>query len=1123
MVGQAEEIALLIAQVAEVSAVLAFPQVKNFLKTLAKGKEKGQEQGKEHNVNAQAVTEEEEPSKKPWDEDIPELSLPSYSPPTSFSYSSDSSSSSNPRRRSEKRQVWFASDVKDSLVLHWAVSKETHGQWQAPPVNIHPANSTALEGSCESAFSDGFSSDPSLKSININITEAGFIGIPFVLRMGDNWIKNSGSDFYVSLELAKKVKKELGSGEGTAKWLLDEIGDRESDAERSFMHRFNIATDLTMKARDGGPLPLAAILVWMRFMATRQLVWNKNYNVKPREISAAQDRLTSVLEDLYRDQPGEREIVRLILSAVGRGGEGDVGQRIRDEILVVQRKNDCKGGMMEEWHQKLHNNTSPDDVVICQALIDYVKSDLNMEAYWKTLKASGVTKERLKSYDRPIVSEPRFRPDQKEGLIRDLTAYLKTLKAVHSGADLESAIATCMGYSSEGEGFMGGVKIHPISGLSSELPGLLEFVVHHVEDKEVIPLLEGLLEARFELQPALLKGHDRLRDIIFLDLALDSNVRTVVERGLEGLSNAAAKDIMYMIIMVLENLSLSTGNNQELIYCLKEWSSVHEACVKDHTNWPLRAKAVLDRTRLVLADKADEYLKRLQPSAEYLGNLLGVEQWAIDIFTEEIIRSGSAASLSQLLNRIDPVLRAAANLGNWQIISPVDARGYVEVVMDLGDVQDKKYTKPTILVANKVKGEEEIPDGVVAVLTPDMPDVLSHVSVRARNGKICFATCFDAQVLSDLKAKEGAFLQLKPTSSDLVCSEISDSEATSNGGIVDATEEVTPSITLKRKTFGGKYAVAATEFNNDLVGAKSRNIAHLKNKLPSWIKVPTSIALPFGVFEKVLAEKVNKGVADEIKTLETSLKDGNLSKLQEIREVVLGLNAPEKLVEDLKLVMKNSSMPWPGDEGEQRWEQAWTAIKKVWASKWNERAYISTRKAKIDHNDLCMAVLVQEVVRADYAFVIHTTNPSNEDSSEIYAEVVKGLGETLVGAFSGRALSFVAKKTDLKSPQITGYPSKQVGLFIKQSIIFRSDSNGEDLEGYAGAGLYDSVPMDVEEEIVVDYSSDPLIVDMEFQKSVLSKIAEAGAAVEKLYGTAQDIEGVIKDGELYLVQTRPQM
>lgn len=35
---------------------------------------------------------------------------------------------------------------------------------------------------------------------------------------------------------------------------------------------------------------------------------------------------------------------------------------------------------MEEWHQKLHNNTSPDDVVICQVFRIYVNSsfaDLN--------------------------------------------------------------------------------------------------------------------------------------------------------------------------------------------------------------------------------------------------------------------------------------------------------------------------------------------------------------------------------------------------------------------------------------------------------------------------------------------------------------------------------------------------------------------------------------------------------------------------------------------------------------------------------------------------------------------------------------------------------------------------
>jgi hypothetical protein len=66
--------------------------------------------------------------------------------------------------------------------------------------------------------------------------------------------------------------------------------------------------------------------------------------------------------------------------------------------------------------------------VCTQALLDYIKSGFKMEVYWKTLNDNGVTKERMRSYDRPIVSEPKLRTDQKDGLIRDLTAYLRTLK-----------------------------------------------------------------------------------------------------------------------------------------------------------------------------------------------------------------------------------------------------------------------------------------------------------------------------------------------------------------------------------------------------------------------------------------------------------------------------------------------------------------------------------------------------------------------------------------------------------------------------------------------------------------------------------------------------------------------
>ena len=54
---------------------------------------------------------------------------------------------------------------------------------------------------------------------------------------------------------------------------------------------------------------------------------------------------------------------------------------------------------MEEWHQKLHNNTSPDDVVICQALIDYIDSDLDMSTYWATLKVADNAKQRCVQWE----------------------------------------------------------------------------------------------------------------------------------------------------------------------------------------------------------------------------------------------------------------------------------------------------------------------------------------------------------------------------------------------------------------------------------------------------------------------------------------------------------------------------------------------------------------------------------------------------------------------------------------------------------------------------------------------------------------------------------------------------
>lgn len=101
----------------------------------------------------------------------------------------------------------------------------------------------------------------------------------------------------------------------------------------------------------------------------------------------------------------------------------------------------------------------------------------------------------------------------------------------------------------------------------------------------------------------------------------------------------------------------------------------------------------------------------------------------------------------------------------------------------------------------------------------------------------------------------------------------------------------------------------------------------------------------------------------------------------------------------------------------------------------------------------------RQVVPADYAFVLHTANPITGSREELFGEVVVGMGESLVGNTPGRALSFTSSssKGAADSLALLSLPSKRTGLFSSRTepnLIFRSDSNGEDLEAFAGAGEY---------------------------------------------------------------------
>lgn len=99
---------------------------------------------------------------------------------------------------------------------------------------------------------------------------------------------------------------------------------------------------------------------------------------------------------------------------------------------------------------------------------------------------------------------------------------------------------------------------------------------------------------------------------------------------------------------------------------------------------------------------------------------------------------------------------------------------------------------------------------------------------------------------------------------------------------------------------------------------------------------------------------------------------------------------------------------------------------------------------------------------------------------------------------------------------VNAYPNKSLGL-KSSGFMFRSDSNSEDLPGFAGAGLFDSYPMDDTTEFRTQYAKEKLVTDLKFRDSFMQTVAKIGIQIEEEYSEAQDIEGAYFDGKYYVV------
>ncbi|MFH1428379.1 MAG: PEP/pyruvate-binding domain-containing protein [Candidatus Margulisiibacteriota bacterium] len=1054
--------------------------------------------------------------------------------------------------------VSIRSTAPKPIIFHYGISRNFQNEWLSPGENC-PGNPSQDNKSRQLEI-------PPDTEVQIRFSkEEAPLGLPFVIKVGptdQDWrLNNTGNVFLlINNELLEFLEKDIS---GITARI---IGFQKTSDKWTRGHTYVAATQIlggniegfgiNIKSDSAPSLEkLSLIYTWLRYYQIDKTNFpeTKNYNIKPRETAGYQDALLKHLTNLYlnNSDPTYRKMLRLIAGTLGNASNG---QSVRDFILyqVMERK-DCnipkkRGTLIEEWHQKLHNSAGPEDIFICGAIQEGLRKGI--AAYLAFLTEHGLSHDELarevfgRMYKFPPLDDKTFSLKNKHNVIDALENYLVVLKDAFEEASLQAAIKKL-----DGKNVLRPTTIATSWDIKDKI---VEFAKRneHLSNSQISDILTNTLNIRREINSKLISDNsiDNKRDLFYLDVALEKSLRNLVEKYQQQL-NENLDTAMNTAGLIMQNILIPLeGKDEKLQACFDLWQRQQK--IPQHQRdemWHKITYSALMQIQIYFIEMEAEYQRLMKEPAEMIGSALGTEEAKRKPFIEEVYRGHEYQALMMMVDPLMPDIRKKAGLGDIQVISPNANWGTVQHIASLADVQHQTFPDHTILVVDKVLGSEDIPRGVVAIITRSGISVVSHSGVRGRDAGVTLASVYDDRVYQEFLDKEGNIVTLMPKSSTQI--EILNGQQIAD----DQNGHQSTPITLQKLQIDFETlpnVITPDQFTKERTGTKALNLEDLikaqqNGRLSDWIYLPRNAAFPYGIFNKIMGLTANNAVREEYLSLTKELRRKDLpakevsSRLADIRQTISGMNAPADLQEDIIKAIQTVGIDISPEYVQENWEQSiWPAIKEVLASKWTDRAYNSRLTNGIPHQDVFMSVLIQKIFDAEYAYVSHSKNPQTNDENEIYAEVVAGNGESLVGNAIGEPLSFTTLKDDRSAINLINMPSKVIARRVKTGLIFRSNTNAEDLgvndtkgnkaQNYAGAGLYESVPSEATIFEVNDYSQEPLVTDAGFREQIAQMIAEATREIEIIYGYPVDIEGVIfrnPNGELKLavVQVRPQV
>jgi phosphoenolpyruvate synthase/pyruvate phosphate dikinase len=163
-------------------------------------------------------------------------------------------------------------------------------------------------------------------------------------------------------------------------------------------------------------------------------------------------------------------------------------------------------------------------------------------------------------------------------------------------------------------------------------------------------------------------------------------------------------------------------------------------------------------------------------------------------------------------------------------------------------------------------------------------------------------------------------------------------------------------------------------------------------------------------------------------------------------------------------------------------------VSRCWASLFTERAVTYRLRNGVDHRNVRMAVVVQQMVFPEAAGMLFTADPVTSNRKVASVEATFGLGEALVSGLVN------ADRYDVRDGRIVAK-----AIATKQVAIYPSPGGGTR-----------------EQSVDPDRQVQPALTDAQ-----VLRLAEMGRRIEAHFGHPQDIEWCLVDDGFQIVQSRP--